>query len=268
MSVALRHKHLGLWRETTADDLRRRVGAARDALATLGVDDRSTVVVISGNRPEWLILDLAAGELGAAVVGLDPTAPLAPAPGATVVVAEDEEQLDKLTGVTVPIVVIDPPSSLPPGVARYEALVGHAGEAAALEAPDEGPDRGDEILSHVAMTDPAERSLLSAAVRRGATVNFGDGVSPLLADLREVQPTVFRAPPVTWQTFMEGVEQRAADATPLKRAAYRRRLLVRGRVRRALGLHRVRDAVTTAPLPEPTLAWFRDFGIEVRMGDQ
>ena len=263
MSVAVRYKHLGLWRETTLDDLRRQVGATRDALAALGLGSDSTIVVLSDNRPEWLVVDLAAGELGAHVVGLDPSGPLASVPAGAVVVAEDEEQLDKLAGVAVPIVVVEPPAVMPPGLATYGELADRPAEAATLDAPADGPDAGDELLSHVPMSDPGERSMLSAAVRRGATVNFGDGASPLLAELREVQPTVFRAPSATWQAFMDGVERRAADATPLKRAAYHRRFLVRRKVRQALGLGRLRQAVSTGPLPQATLDWFGGFGIVV-----
>lgn len=263
MSVAVRHRRLGVWRETSLADLRTQVGAARDALAMLGLGRGSTIVVLSDNRPEWLVVDLAAGELGADVVGLDPAAHLATVPDAAVVVAEDEEQLDKLSGLVVPIVVVDPPATSRDGLATYAELTDRPAMAAALEPPAEGPTAGDEILSNVPMTDAAERSLLSAAVRRGATVNFGDRASPLLAQLREVQPTLFRARPATWQAFMDGIERRAADATPLKRAAYRRRLLVRRTVRHALGLGRVREAVSTGPLPDATLAWFLEFGIEV-----
>lgn len=267
MSVAVRHKRLGVWRETTLDDLRLQVGAAREGLAALGLGRGSTMVVVSDNRPEWLVVDLAAGDLGADVVGLDPAGPLGALPDAAVVVAEDEEQLDKLAGATAPVVVIEPPARVAPGVSVYADLADRSADGAALEAPGEGPCEGpgpgDEILSHVPMTDPGERALLAAAVRRGATVNFGDGAAPLLAELREVQPTVFRAPPATWQAFLDGVERRAADASPLKRAAYRRRFLVRRKVRQALGLHRVREAVSTGPLPDATVAWFRELGIEL-----
>lgn len=264
MSVAVRHRRLGVWRETSLDDLRTQVGAARDSLAALGLGRGSTLVVLSDNRPEWLVVDLAAGELGADVVGLDPAAHLATVPDAAdVVVAEDEEQIDKLTGLDVPMVVVDRPATSRAGLATYAELIDRPASAATLDPPAEGPTAGDEILSNVAMTDAAERSLLSAAVRRGATVNFGDRATPLLALLREVQPTVFRARPATWQAFMDGVERRADDATPLKRAAYRHRLLVRRKVRDTLGLGRVREAVSTGPLPGATLAWFLEFGIEV-----
>ena len=263
MSVAVRHKRLGVWQETSLDDLRTQVGATRDALAAMGLGAGATVVVLSDNRPEWLVVDLAAGELGAHVVGLDPAAPLASVPAGAVVVAEDEEQLDKLAGVAVPVVIVDPPAAVPPGLATYAELADRPAEAAILDAPADGPGAGDELLSHIPMSDAGERSMLSAAVRRGATVNFGDGASPLLAELREVQPTVFRAPSATWQAFMDGVERRAADATPLKRAAYHRRFLVRRKVLQALGLGRVRQAVSTGPLPQATLDWFRGFGIEV-----
>jgi hypothetical protein len=111
--------------------------------------------------------------------------------------------------------------------------------------------------------DEHERAWLADADARGATVHVGDGRSTVLADLREVQPTWLRAPPEVWQRLRDEVERRAADAPLLGRFAYRHRVLVRRAVRRSIGLSRVRHAESTGWLDPSTIAWFRDFGIEI-----
>jgi hypothetical protein len=125
---------------------------------------------------------------------------------------------------------------------------------------------GEELV----LVDPAderERSWLAAAAAEGAAVNLGDGSSTLLADLREVQPTWFRARPEVWRQLRDEVERQVADASWLGRFAYRRRLLVRRAVRRWLGLARVRRAQSTGPLDSTTLAWFRGLGIVIDVED-
>jgi hypothetical protein len=119
---------------------------------------------------------------------------------------------------------------------------------------------GEELV----LVDPAddrEMAWLAGAAAMGATVNIGDGTSTLLADLREVQPTWFRAPPEVWRQLRDAVERRARDAPWVGRVAYRRRLLVRRPVRRWLGMARVRVARSTGPLDPTISAWFRDLGI-------
>ena len=89
-------------------------------LDALGVGPGDRVAVHSDNRPSWLFADLGAQALGAVTVGIYPTSPAAEVAyllehsGAKVLVAEDEEQLDKVLAVRhqLPdlrrIVVIDP----------------------------------------------------------------------------------------------------------------------------------------------------------------
>jgi hypothetical protein len=132
--------------------------------------------------------------------------------------------------------------------------------ASGIAAP--GSIAGEELV----LVDPAddrERAWLADAEAKGATVNVGDGVSTVLADLREVQPTWFRARPEVWQQLRDEVERRAGDASWLGRFAYRRRLFVRRAVRRWLGLARVRSAQSTGPLDPTIVAWFLGLGIVI-----
>ncbi len=99
--VTLREKNLGVWEEVTCAgywDSAVLVGHALLALGT-GVGDR--VAVHSENRREWLYADIGTVAIRAVTVGLYPTNPAAEVlhvlrdSGAAVLIAEDQEQVDK-----------------------------------------------------------------------------------------------------------------------------------------------------------------------------
>ncbi|MGH3762383.1 AMP-dependent synthetase/ligase [Actinophytocola sp.] len=118
--VAIREKYRGCWREWTWAEYARRVADVAGGLRSLGVEAGTRVAVHAENRPEWVIADLAAQGLGACTVGVYPTSPAAEVEyllshsEAEVLIAEDEEQLDKALAVRdrLPllrhIVVMDP----------------------------------------------------------------------------------------------------------------------------------------------------------------
>lgn len=118
--VALRKKHLGRWRTYTWGDYADRVTAVARGLDALGVGPGDRVAVHADNRPAWLFADLGTQALGAVTVGLDPDATadevarLLREHRTKVLVAEDEEQVDKALEVRTKlrgllrIVVMDP----------------------------------------------------------------------------------------------------------------------------------------------------------------
>ena len=117
---ALREKRLGIWEERSWAGYLEQVRATAMALLDAGVQAGDHVAVLSENREEWVFADLAAQAIGACSVGVYPTNPEPEVAYAlshsqsVLVVAEDQEQVDKLTGVrdetpTVgTVVVIDP----------------------------------------------------------------------------------------------------------------------------------------------------------------
>ncbi|WP_349827079.1 AMP-binding protein [Brevibacterium litoralis] len=100
--VAMQEKRYGIWQTITWSVYHDRVTDFAQGLTHLGIKRGDLVAVLGDNRPEWLISELATQALGAAVVGVYPTAigeeimHVLRSGGTRVVVAEDQEQVDKL----------------------------------------------------------------------------------------------------------------------------------------------------------------------------
>ena len=103
--IAYREKDLGIWQEVTWEGAFERVRAFSLGLVSLGLEKGDRVGIIGDNRPEWLIAELAAQAVGAVPVGLyqdSVASELAHVLGAAevrIVVAEDQEQVDKILEV-------------------------------------------------------------------------------------------------------------------------------------------------------------------------
>ncbi|MBB5694008.1 AMP-binding protein [Muricoccus pecuniae] len=152
--VALREKDLGIWRSITWAEYEARTRAIALGLRNLGIGEGEVIALLGDNRPDWIMGEIAAHALGARSLGLyrdgleEEVAYLLAYAGATVVIAEDEEQVDKLLNIAeaVPglrhIIYSDPrgmrkyadPRLLPMAelVARGEAA--HAADPAAWDA--------------------------------------------------------------------------------------------------------------------------------------
>ncbi|MCA1655142.1 MAG: AMP-binding protein, partial [Pseudonocardiaceae bacterium] len=194
--VALREKFRGVWREWTWAEYARWVADVAAGLRALGVGPGCRVAIHAENRPEWVVADLAAQGLGACSVGVYPTSPAVEVEyvlahsEAEVLIAEDEEQLDKALAVRsrLPllrhIVVMDPrgvPEGLPEvrtfaELARgaSDALDAYAASVAALDPAETavlvytsgttGPPKG-AMISHTNLVAAGETSVALGAVR-------------------------------------------------------------------------------------------------------
>ncbi|TCZ55122.1 long-chain fatty acid--CoA ligase [Roseicella aquatilis] len=103
--VALREKEFGIWRSITWAEYEARTRAFALGLRRLGLGAGDVVGLIGDNRPDWVMGEIAAHAIGARSLGVyrdaleDEVAYLLHFAGATAVIAEDEEQVDKLLGI-------------------------------------------------------------------------------------------------------------------------------------------------------------------------
>jgi long-chain acyl-CoA synthetase len=103
--VAMRVKRLGIWQDITWREYADSVVLAGHALLALGIEPGDRVAVHSENRPEWLFADLATIAVRGITVGLYPTNPppevsyLLRDSGSRILIAEDQEQVDKALAV-------------------------------------------------------------------------------------------------------------------------------------------------------------------------
>ena len=99
--VCMREKRFGIWQDITWQDYWEHVCLVGHALADLGVEPGDRVAVHSENRPEWLFADVGTNAIRAITMGLYPTNPspevayLLNDSGSKVLIAEDQEQVDK-----------------------------------------------------------------------------------------------------------------------------------------------------------------------------
>ncbi len=153
---------------------------------------------------------------------------------------------------------------------------------------------GDRVLSFLPLCHIAERmGSMFNPLALGLIVHFPENAGTVFNDLREVAPHVVFAPPRFWEKMYSQVDLFMRDAIGPARWAYRRarelaapgiEAQLEGRpappaglqqrlmqwlglrnVRRFLGLHNVRTALTgAAPVPPELIRWYLGCGIELR----
>ena len=166
-AVALREKEFGIWQEITWAGYLDRVRRFALGLAEMGVRRADRIAVAGDNRPEWVIAELAAQVLGALPLGLyqdavaDELAVLLEAADAAVVVAEDQEQVDKVLQVrgrlpSLRHVVYYDPRGLQgyeaPGLAAFEDVESRGTAAHAA--------RPNAFAEHLSAVRPDDTALL------------------------------------------------------------------------------------------------------------
>jgi long-chain acyl-CoA synthetase len=166
-AVALQEKRYGIWQPMTWAQYAQRVHDFAYGLAELGVQRGDVVAVLGDNRPEWLITELGAQCLGASVVGVYPTSigdevrHVLDTAEVGVVVAEDQEQVDKLIRLKdalpkLSTIVYYDPRGLIGYPQPYLAKFGDV-EAAGAQARARDPRRLD---AEIAKTDPADTAVV------------------------------------------------------------------------------------------------------------
>src|SRR3989475_8690160 len=111
--IALREKKYGIWQEVTWEQYAAHVRAVCLGLVRLGLERGDTVAVISGNRPAWLYVELAAQSAGAIPLGIfvdslpEHVKAVLEHSEARFVLAEDQEQADKILAVRAAVPSLD-----------------------------------------------------------------------------------------------------------------------------------------------------------------
>lgn len=103
--VCMREKRFGIWQDITWADYWDKVELVAHGLYALGIRPGDRVGIHSENRPEWLYADVGITALRAITMGLYPTNPapevayLLQDSGSRILIAEDQEQVDKALAV-------------------------------------------------------------------------------------------------------------------------------------------------------------------------
>ncbi len=124
----------------------------------------------------------------------------------------------------------------------------------------------DRMLSYLPLAHVAERAAVEAtSLYFGFHVFFGGDLSTFQNDLKRAQPTIFFSVPRLWTKFNQAIngklspkKQRVIMALPVVSGIFKNKILTE------LGLNHVRAAITgSAPLPESTINWYRELGLEL-----
>lgn len=103
--TAMREKYLGIWQDFSYKQYLQITAEFAAGLKHLGFDKGDAIVIIGDNRPEWLWAQLAIQGLGGFSVGLYQDSPadeigyIFTLSEAKLVVAEDQEQVDKILSI-------------------------------------------------------------------------------------------------------------------------------------------------------------------------
>ncbi len=155
----------------------------------------------------------------------------------------------------------------------------------------------DETISFLPLNHVYEQIFdLMVHLTVGHTVNFTENTDTVMADMRDVSPTLFHAVPRIWEKYYSGIVLRMADATALKRAAYATAVRIGSRynetslakrqpslllrlayglayfavfrkLKERLGFDRVRLGFSgAAPISHNILKYFQSIGIPIREG--
>jgi len=208
---------------------------------------------------------------------------------------EFERRLDSRTAEDLAILVYTSGTTGKP----KGAMISHRNLTTVMErfVPELPQDETDDKMAFLPLCHIAERmfgELMS--LETGARLNFVENPDTIAENVREIAPTVFFAVPRIWEKFYSSISILLKEATGLQRWAYERaiaigyrvadaklagrpvgplldwqariaRWLVLDNVRRIIGVHRMRWALTgAAPIAPDLIRWYLALGITLVEG--
>ena len=90
--------------------------------------------------------------------------------------------------------------------------------------------RDDETISFLPLNHVYEQIYdLMVHLTIGHIINFTENTDTVMADMRDVSPTLFHAVPRIWEKYYSGIVLKMADATWFKKIVYKTALKIGGR---------------------------------------
>jgi long-chain acyl-CoA synthetase len=178
-------------------------------------------------------------------------------------------------------------------------MISHRNICSVLDrfSPAFDADERDDKLTFLPLCHVAERVIGQFhALQTGARLNYVENPETIAENIREISPSIILCVPRVWEKFFSAVSLRiressrlqryayglsmiigqrvaeremSGDSVPtLERLAYRlARFLVLDNVRRAIGVHRLRWALSgAAPISPELIRWYRALGVPLFEG--
>lgn len=120
------------------------------------------------------------------------------------------------------------------------------------------------LFSYLPLCHVGERvAVETAAIYSGGTISFVESLDTFVKNLQDTQPTIFFGVPRIWSKFQLGVLEKLSQQKLdilLKIPLINK--LIRGKIKKGLGLTRAEIIITTAaPCPKALLEWYEKMGL-------
>jgi long-chain acyl-CoA synthetase len=127
-------------------------------------------------------------------------------------------------------------------------------------------ERQERFFSYLPLSHIAERMLIEmGSLYTGSEVWFAESLDLFIKNLAEAQPTIFLAVPRIWTKFQMGILQKLPQSrlnVLLKIPVINN--IIRNKVKKGLGLHKVRHYLTgAAPISASLVQWWEKLGVEI-----
>ncbi|MBK5258881.1 MAG: long-chain fatty acid--CoA ligase [Thermoanaerobaculia bacterium] len=187
----MKYKKGDVWADITVPEFRDTVRYFSTGLRVLGIKPGDRVAILSENRPEWTMADLAILALGGVSVPVYPTLLgwqieyIVNDSGSVAVICSNDEQLKKIVEIRSHcpcihhVIVCDAPASLPTGTKTFRDVV----ELGRREEEQRGRARFDDVLKGAKPDDVATLVYTSGTTGnpKGAMLTHGNITSNVVA---------------------------------------------------------------------------------------